>query len=165
MIYQLERGSGPVKRKWGIRFTNLEPHHQRILLDNPLIQDRSKSDQFVLILFRMADLDKSNKQNRKIYYNPYKDSVDKYRDILKHSRQIEWKCAITGKKIMSELGNFEPNNFLADECKEEFGNKSKIIDQRIIESSLNFRKHCKKLLMQQQKLYLKNVKMSSQADL
>lgn len=165
MVNQIDRMTGPFRSRWGIRLDKLEPYHQKILLENPLLEERSKNDMFLLILFRMADRSRSHKRSHKLYCNPYRESFTKYKDVLEDSKYIDWKCAITGKPIKSEIGNFEPNNFLCKECIPEYGNRKRTVDKRIIQNSLEFREHCKKILLQQQKLHLKNVKKSSQADL
>ena len=69
---KIVRKGGPYKRKFGIVLKHLKPYHQRILIDNPLIEEDSDDDQFLQILFRLADIDKSKKTDRKFYYNPYK---------------------------------------------------------------------------------------------
>jgi hypothetical protein len=55
--YKIVRKGGPYKRKYGILLSNLKPYQAKILFDNPLISESAKDDQFVLILFRLADME------------------------------------------------------------------------------------------------------------
>ena len=154
--YKIVRKGGPYKRKYGILLSNLKPYQTKILFDNPLISESAKDDQFVLILFRLADMEISKKTNRKIYYNPYKDIASDYKQIETDSTYTDWKCSICTTPIKSIISEFNIDNFLCDDCKETHGshNVVKHVDSRIVESSFKFRKHCRTLLLKQQRSFM-----------
>jgi hypothetical protein len=80
------------------------------------------------------------------------------RDI-EDSKRINWKCSICRCEIKSEMSNFEIGNFLCDTCIESHGKPTEVVDDRILESSVRFREYCRDILMQQQKNYLKYIKV------
>lgn len=155
-VPKITRKSGPYKRKFGILLENLKPYQQKILFDNPLIKESSEDDQFMQILFRLADMDISKKTERKIYYNPYKDIISDYKQIESDSRYIDWNCAICKASIKSKMSEFDIDNFLCKDCHDSHGSHNKVttVDVRIVESSFKFRKHCRKNLLKEQRSYM-----------
>lgn len=153
------RKMGPYKRKWGILLSTLKPYQIKLLFDNPLISKSSADDQFLQIIFRLADMDICKKTNRKIYYNHYNDIVSDYDQILHDSQYIEWSCAICKVFIKSKISEFDIDNLICKECHKTHGshNKFTTIDSRIVEHSIKFRKHCRSLLIKQQKGFMKYV--------
>jgi hypothetical protein len=153
------RKLGPFKRKHGIFLDNLKPYQQKILFDNPLIKDSADDDQFMLILFRLADMDISKKTDRKIYYNPYKDIVTDYKQIETDSKYIDWNCAICKADIKSVISEFNIDNFICKDCHDAYGshNKIKTVDSRIVDCSIKFRKHCKNILFKEQRTFMRYI--------
>jgi len=150
------RKSGPFKRKYGILLENLKPYQKKLLFDNPLISESAEDDQFVLILFKLADIDISKKTDRKIYYNPYKDIVSDYKQIETDSKYIDWHCSICKSNILSRISEFDIDNFLCNECHDSHGSHNKVtsVDSRIVDGSIKFRKHCRKMLLKQQRSFM-----------
>lgn len=153
------RKGGPYKTRFGIRIEDLKPFQRKILYDHPLLSVSARDDQFLLILFRLADMDISKKTNRKIYYNHYADTITEYDQLLTDSNYIDWTCAICNDAIKSEMSEFNIDNLLCNTCKETHGsiNKSTTVDSRIVEHSIKFRKFCRSFLMKQQKSFIKYV--------
>lgn len=152
------RKSGPYKTRFGILLENLKPYQKNILLDNPLLKDSAKSDQFVLILFKLANIEINKKNTRKLFFNPYKNTISNYKQIEKDSKLIDWHCAICNDNIKSEISEFYLENFLCNKCKKTHSTKSKFIDARILENSIKFRKHCKKILLKEQRKFINYIK-------
>lgn len=156
---KIVRKAGPYKRKYGIHLEHLKPYQAKILYNNPLSAKHFMTDdQFTLILFKIADLEIINRNENKVYYNPYRDIIsDEYEEIIEDSKKINWHCAICKEDIKSIISEFNVGNLICDTCFETHG-KTKIIDSRIVAASIEFRKHCKDLLIKEQKGYLKYVR-------
>lgn len=118
----------------------------------------STDDRYVQVVFRILEYETRFKDHLKLYYNAYTDRISNYDEIIEDARKISWRCSICHCDIKSEMGNFEINNFLCDTCEKSHGKESKIVDDRILESSVEFRKYCQEILIGQQKNYLKYIK-------
>lgn len=144
---------------YGIRFKELKPYQVRFLEDNPLIREHaSHDDRYVQALFKILEYETHHKDHLKLYYNVYTDRVSSYEEILEDSKRINWKCSICRCEIKSEMGDFNVGNFLCGTCNKSHGISTDIIDDRILESSVQFRKYCQDILVGQQKSYLKYIK-------
>ena len=153
------RKKGSNRSRHGIALDPLPDYYKNILLDNSLSAENFKTDdQFVNEIFKIAEMERSGKAKNKFYYNPTENSIQQYRDILESSKEIEWNCAICDKDILSEMSLFNMENFLCNKCQESHNKKNKTIDQRIIDSSFKFHTFCRKILIKQQKEFLKYIK-------
>lgn len=153
------RQTGPFKSKYGIRLDSIEPHQKKILLENELIKDDLISDdQFVSILFKIAEMEQSQKNTRKLFLNPYNNKITTYEKVIEQSKIIDWSCAICKKSISSEIANFSIDNFTCKKCKNVHNSTNKSIDPRIVDSSFEFHSVCRKKLIKEQKKFLKYIK-------
>jgi hypothetical protein len=153
------RSRGYHKGAHGIRFKELKPYQAKFLEDNTLIRPHaSTDDRYVQILFRILEYEIHYKDHLKLYYNPYTEQISSYDEILEDAKMLNWKCSVCRCDIKSEMSNFEIDNFLCDTCKQSHGKPSDIIDDRILESSIQFRKYCQDILIGQQKSYIKYIK-------
>lgn len=158
-IPKIIRKAGPNRRKYGILLDGLDPWYQRVLFDNPLIKEELKvDDQFVQVLFKIADMERSHKRKHKMYYNPYTEEITDYSEVLEQSLLIDWNCAICRTSIQSEVANFKIANFICNKCKKSHNKTNKRIDPRIVDSSSEFHKFCRDQLIREQKRFLKYVK-------
>jgi len=160
------RRKGPNKRRWGIMLKYLKPHQIKILFDFPLLRDGVKeSDQFVHILYNMLELERKFKisnENSKVYYNKYKDMLTDYNQIQKDYNSVDWKCAICLTEIESEMANFSVENFLCKTCNETHGgynikDSERVVDGRIVQSSIYFRKYCQKILKKEKRKFIHTI--------
>ena len=153
------RSRGFHRSMFGIRYKELKPYQIKFLEDNQLMrQHASIDDRYVQVVFKILEYENHYKDHLKLYYNAYTDSVTGYEEILEDARQLNWQCSICNCDIKSEMSNFELKNFLCTTCEKSHGNPNKIIDDRILESSVQFRKYCQDILMGQQKSYMKYIK-------
>lgn len=153
------RSKGFHKGIHGIRFKELKPYQAKFLQDNLLIRpNASTDDRYVQVLFKILEYEIHHKDHLKLYYNPYTEQISSYDEILEDAKMLNWKCSICRCDMKSEMGNFEIKNFLCDTCNKSHGNPSEIIDDRILESSVQFRKYCQDILVGQQKSYIKYIK-------
>lgn len=158
-IPKIIRKAGPYKRKYGILLEHLKPYQQRILFDNPLIKEDLKTDdQFVQILFKIADMEQSHKNKRKVYYNPYTETITTYEKILEQSQWVDWSCAICNSDMVSQMAHFKMDNFVCSKCTDAHNSDNGRIDPRIVDSSFEFHKYCRKRLIKEQKKFLQYVK-------
>ena len=155
---QIIRKKGPYHRKFGIFLDNLKPYQRDLLKKNLLLRDFAGDDQFILILFKLEEMSIVAKRNDKLYYNPYKDIITSFEEIQRDSQIVDWKCAICGDDIKSIIAEFDIKNLVCDQCGEAHNTKNKIIDSRIVKSSIEFRKYCKSYLLEDQKSYLSYAK-------
>lgn len=158
-IPKIERKAGPYKRKYGILLEHLKPWHAAVLFNNPLVKEDLKTDdQFVQVLFRIAEMEKSHKRKHKVYFNPYTNDVTSYKEVIEESQQLDWNCAICNDEIQSTIAEFNIKNFICKKCKDAHNTTNKRIDPRIVDSSSEFHKYCRKRLIKEQKRFLKYVK-------
>lgn len=77
-----------------------------------------------------------NIENRylNLIYNPYFDLVCTREEFDRTRDYMEWKCAICGKKILTNWRRYDVENFVCDSCKEVHNNKNQSIDPRILNS-------------------------------
>lgn len=140
------------RRKFNIMLDPLKQFERNVLLNNPLLKYSAQDDQFILILFKIYDLQRTEKELNKCYINPYGDSISTFQEIRHDSKQINWKCAICNEPIKSKMDNFDVENFLCPICTETHS-KGQFIDERIVQSSIKFRKACEFLYKHQQETY------------
>jgi len=153
------RSSGHHRSMFGIRYKELKPYQIRFLEDNQLMRPHASTDDaYVQIVFRILEYENHYKDHLKLYYNSYTDSVTGYEEVLENAKTVDWKCSICNCNIKSDMDNFELKNFLCDTCEKSHGKPDKIVDDRILDSSIQFRKYCQDILIGQQKEYMKYIK-------
>jgi hypothetical protein len=154
----IQRTGGPYPRnRYGIRYDSISKQQRRLLLEHPIIKDRAQDDQFLQIVFELCrhrHVDRFDK----LYYDWSTEEFVKL-DVLKESYDtIDWKCALSDRDIRSNINNFNAENFVHPEYWDTLSGG---VDSRIWESSVRFQKHVKKLLLNQQKEFLKLVRKNS----
>ena len=76
---------------------------------------------------------------------------------------VDWQCAISLKPIKAKFMNFDLENFVHPEYHDAL--KAPMVDSRILKSSIEFRKECKKLLLEQRQEFLKLAKKNAKRSL
>lgn len=158
---EIIRTGGPYPmNRFGIRLSTLSRAQRRLLNDFPLLRDRCKNDQFVQILFEQHSYTfKSHNVFNKLFYDWSTGEIIHKEELLDNYQTIDWVCAISGKPIRARMDNFSLENFVHPEYHDVL--KAPMVDSRILKSSVEFRKKCKELLLQQQKEFLKLAKKNS----
>ena len=154
----IHRTGGPYPRnRYGVRYDSISKQQRRLLLEHPIIKDRAHNDQFLQIIFELCrhrHVDRFDK----LYYDWSTDEFVKL-DVLKESyNTIDWKCALSDRDIRSNINNFSAENFVHPDYWDTLSGG---VDSRIWESSVCFQKHVKKLLLNQQKEFLKLARKNS----
>ena len=161
---KLERVSphSPYSNRFGIKLSNLARQQKRLLIENPILGERSESDQFVHIIFNICQHRYTSSKN-KYYYDWSTDSFVKMEDLKENYNTIDWVCALSGKPIRSKTDNFSLENFVHPEYHDAL--LAPMVDARILKSSIEFRKHIKKLLLNQQQEFLNLARKNSKKNL
>jgi hypothetical protein len=156
----IKRTGGPYPRnRYGVRYDSISKQQRRLLLEHPIIKERAQDDQFLQIIFELCrhrHVDRFDK----LYYDWSTDEFVKKAELKESYDTINWECALSDRPIRSNINDFSVENFVHPEYHDTLGGN---IDFRIMESSVLFQKHVKKLLMDQQKEFLKNAKKSSRS--
>jgi hypothetical protein len=156
----IKRTGGPYPRnRYGIRYDSISKQQRRLLLEHPIIKERAQDDQFLQIIFevcRHRHVDRFDK----LYFDWSTSEFVKMEELKESYDTIDWKCALSNKDIRSNINNFSAENFVHPEYHDTLGGS---VDSRIWESSVLFQKHVKKLLMNQQKEFLKIVRKNSKS--
>ena len=156
----IKRTGGPYPRnRYGVRYDSISKQQRRLLLEHPIIKERAQDDQFLHIIFevcRHRHVDRFDK----LYFDWSTSEFVKMEELKESYDTIDWKCALSDKDIRSNINDFSAENFVHTEYHDTLGGS---IDSRIWESSVLFQKHVKKLLMNQQKEFLKIVRKNSKS--
>lgn len=155
-------GTFPSNR-YGVSFETLSRQQKRLLIDNPIIRERCQSDQFVHILFELCQHRNTNKQDERYYYDWSTGDFVQLQELKENYNTIDWVCAISGKPIRAKMDDFNPENFIHPEYLDVL--KAPMIDSQILKSSIEFRKHIKKLLLNQQQEFINLAKKNSKYNL
>lgn len=155
----IKRTGGPNPRnRYGVCYEGLSRQQRRLLLENPLLKERSQDDQFLQILFEVSRYKNQTSKNR-YYYDWSTSNFMKIEELHENYDTIDWTCALSGEPIRANINNFNVENFVHPDYHDTLGG---MIDGRILKSSIAFKEHVKKLLMNQQqefmRLALKNSK-------
>lgn len=157
----IKRTGGPYpKNRYGVRYDSISKQQRRLLLEHPLIKERAQSDQFLQIVFELCRYRKEDSVN-KFYYDWSTDEFVKMEDLKTSYDTIDWVCAISGEPIRSNIFDFSLKNFVHEDYWDVLNEK--MVDNRIVKSSIEFQKHVKKLLLNQQKEFLKLARKNSKS--
>ena len=157
----IKRTGGPYPRnRFGVRYDSISKQQRRLLLEHPILKDRAQSDQFLHIIFevcRHRHVDRFDK----FYYDLSTDSFVNMSELKENYDTIDWVCAISCRDIRSNINDFSPSNFIHEEYLDILN--PNFVDARIVKSSVLFQKHVKKLLLNQQKEFLKLARKNSKS--
>jgi hypothetical protein len=152
---------GWYRRKHGILLENLPPSKQNLLLEHDFMKWLESDPQTFEIIFKIEDMHEHEKNPNKILWNPFRETFTTIKEVEEDSNVIDWICAICPAKIKTRMDSKKIENFVCKKCAESHNSRNKIVDQRIIDSSIKFTKHCKTLLKGEQKEFLSYVKKSA----
>jgi hypothetical protein len=150
-------------RKHDILLENLPEGKQRILIENDFMKWLDADTQAVEIIFRIEDMNDFERCYDKLLWNPYKETFTTLQELERDSNILPWSCAICNTDIMTRIDSKKIENFVCKKCSESHNSKNNAVDERIIESSIKFTKHCKKLLKKEQREFISYVRQSAKA--
>ena len=146
------------KNRFGVRFDSISKQQRRLLLEHPIMKDRAHDDQFLQIIFELCR-PKNSSINHKFYYDRSTESFVQIDELKDNYDTLDWKCAFSGRDIKSKIDDFSQTNFVHSEYHEDLNKE--MVDARIVKSSIEFRKVAKKVLLKQQKDFIKMARKNS----
>lgn len=155
----IKRTGGPYPRnRFGVCYEGLSRQQRRLLLENPLLKERAQDDQFLQILFEVSRYKNQTSKNR-YYYDWSTGDFMKMDKLHENYDMIDWTCALSGEPILSNINNFNVENFVHPGYHDTLGGD--MVDGKILKSSLAFKEHVKKLLMNEQQEFMRLAKKNS----
>lgn len=112
------------------------------------------------IIFKIEDMHDHEKNPNKILWNPFRETFTTIKEVEADSNLIDWSCAICLTSIKTRMDSKKVENFVCKKCSEAHNSRNKKVDQRIIDSSVKFTKHCKSLLKGEQREFINYVRKS-----
>ena len=152
---------GWYRRRHGILLENLPPSKQKFLLDNDYLKWLEPDPQTYEIIFKIIDMKDLEKAANKPIWNPFKETFTTLKELELDSNIVDWTCGICSINIKSRMDSKKVENFVCEKCQKSHNSTNKVVDSRIIDSSVKFNKHCKKLLKREQSEFLSYVRKSS----
>ena len=161
---KIVRTNGPNPRnRYGIILGCLKKHHRKFLIEHRHIKKWSKDDQFIGCILRMEKTTNRSASSLKLYWDHSTNEVVDIETLHRSYNTVDWICAISLKPIKSKFMNFDLENFVHPEYYEALD--APMIDSRILKSSIEFRKECKKLLLAEREEFLKLAKKNAKRSL
>lgn len=142
--------------RYGILFKPLTAQQKRLLVEHPLIKNNADDVQFLQIIFKHSY---KGPHKKRVYFDTTVNDFVSKEELIYNYDTIDWHCALSGEMIKCNINDFSLENFVHPDHRDAL-NRS-IIDSRILKSSVEFRKHVKELLLQQQKELLKLAKKNA----
>ncbi len=152
---------GWYKRRHGILLENLPPLKQKLLLENNHMKWLNSDVDAFEIIFKVEDMNEHEKNPNRILWNPFRETFTNIKELEKDSDLVDWNCGICKTEIKSRMDSRKVENFVCNKCSESHNSSNKRVDQRIIDSSINFTQHCKSLLKGEQREFMTYVRRSS----
>ncbi len=157
---KIERSNNPKQaHRYGVKLDGLPRSVRQFLIENRSLNEWAGDMQFLeqIVRIELKNLRlKNNTKRNKLYYDWTTDSTVPMDELVDSYDTIEWTCAISKKPIQAKFNNFSLENFVHPEYLDVL--KAPMVDGRILKSSVEFRKHCKKLLIDEQKEFMRVVK-------
>ena len=152
---------GWYKRRHGILLENLPPLKQQLLLNTNHMKWLESDTQTFEIIFKVEDMNEHEKNPNKILWNPFRETFTTLKELQADSNLIDWDCAICRCDIKARMNSKKIENFVCKKCSQAHNSHNKRVDQRIIDSSIEFTQHCKSLLKGEQREFITYVRRSS----
>ena len=157
--YNIQRqNKGKRKTRFGIILDLLSPRHQQHLLKNELLKEHSNDDNFLTIAFKIEDEFLNNIQYSKLFLDPHSEEVINAVQLRKNLKLVKWSCAYCRDEIHSLMDDYTAENFTCEKCYDKYLKNSKWIPELVLENSLAFTSHCKKILRKEQSDFIKYIK-------
>lgn len=158
MIDIRRQNKGRAKTRFGILLSPLKPRHQRVLLENPIIQKNATDDRFIRCILRMEDARVSISYLKRPYIDRNKKEILSFFDLRRSLKFLDWNCAYCKVPIKSEIHNYKAENFTCKKCFDYYVKNARIVSQRLIDETLKFTEHHKRIIKSDQDKFLKYIK-------
>jgi len=162
MSIRIENTGGPwPANRYGIILKHLPRFLRKFLITHRNLAKWSDDDQFMECVLKMQRPNSTT--STKIYWDIANDKALSEKGLTRSYHTIDWYCAISLKPIKAKFMNFDLKNFVHPEYYDVL--EAPMVDSRILKSSVDFRKKCKKLLLQQRQEFLILAKKNSKSNL
>ena len=158
MINIKRQNKGRTPTKWGISLKGMAPRYQKILKENKIFRLYSDDTRFILSIFKIEDSNIKVSHNKRPFINPETKGVSPYSNVVNDYKIINWECAYCKTPIKSKIDNYKADNFTCKKCFDYYIKDTKIYNSRIVEASLEFTTHCRRLMLDNQKKFIKYIK-------
>jgi hypothetical protein len=130
------------------------------MVENDYLKWLDADTQAFEIIFKVEDMNDHEKNPNKILWNPFRETFTTIKEVESDSNVMDWNCAICDVEIKSRMDSKKIENFVCKRCSEAHNSRNKRVDQRVIDSSVKFTKHCKSLLKGEQREFINYIKRS-----
>ena len=162
MSIRIEKTGGPwPANRYGIVLKYLPRFLRKFLITHRNLAKWSDDDQFMACVLKIQR--PNSRTNTKIYWDIVNDRAMDEKGLKLSYNTIDWYCAISLKPIRAKFMNFDLKNFIHPEYYDVL--EAPMVDSRILKSSVEFRKKCKKLLLEQRAEFLKLAKKNAKRKL
>ncbi len=162
MSIRIEKTGGPwPANRYGIILKHLPRFLRKFLITHRNLAKWSDDDQFMECVLKMQR--PNSITSTKIYWDIANDRALSEKGLTRSYHTVDWYCAISLKPIKAKFMNFDLKNFVHPEYYDVL--EAPMVDSRILKSSVDFRKKCKKLLLQQRQEFLILAKKNSKSNL
>lgn len=144
--------------RYGIVLKHLNKLQRRLLAFHRILANKAEDDQYMKILFDIYGV-KNDSEKLRVYYDRTSDTFVKKDQIIESYNTVDWKCAISGRPIKAKFMEFGMENFVDEEFHDVL--KAPMVDSRILKSTIEFRKYCQSILLQQQKDFMEYSKRNA----
>ena len=158
MDNKIKRGNvGKNPTRHGIILQGLKPRYRNVLKKYEFIKEDCNDDVFVNLLFSLVDRETQYKNQSKFFIDPTDNEIKDRKLLIDEIRIVPWICSFCEKDIKSKMDNFSIKNFVCDNCYDIYVKDEKKISQLILENSVEFTEHCKRLINKDRKTFLKYI--------
>ena len=162
MSIRIEKTGGPwPANRYGIVLKYLPRFLRKSLITHRNLAKWSDDDQFMECVLKIQR--PNSRTNTKIYWDSINDRAIDEKGLERSYNTIDWYCAISLKPIRAKFMNFDLKNFIHPEYYDVL--EAPMVDSRILKSSVDFRKKCKKLLLAEREEFLKLAKKNAKSNL
>ncbi len=162
MSIRIEKTGGPwPANRYGIVLKYLPRFLRKFLINQRNLAKWSDDDQFMECVLKIQR--PNSRTNIKIYWDVINDRAIDEKGLERSYNTIDWYCAISLKPIRARFMNFDLKNFIHPEYYDVL--EAPMVDSRILKSSVDFRKKCKKLLLAEREEFLKLAKKNAKSNL
>ena len=157
---KIQKSNNPKQaHRYGIKLDGLPRSIRQFLIENRSLNEWANDVQFLEQIIRIESnnlkLKNSTKRN-KLYFDCTTETPVPMDDLVESYDTVEWTCAISKRPIQSKFNNFSLENFIHPEYLDVL--EAPMVDSRILKSSVEFRKYCKNLLLEEQKEFMRIIK-------
>jgi len=162
MSIRIEKTGGPwPANRYGIVLKYLPRFLRKFLITHRNLAKWSDDDRFMECVLKIQR--PNSRTNTKIYWDVINDRAIDERGLERSYNTVDWYCAISLKPIRAKFMNFDLKNFVHHEYYDVL--EAPMVDSRILKSSVDFRKKCKKLLLAEREEFLKLAKKNAKSNL